>query len=105
MHGTKVSYIPAENRGSLEQSMSYYYANNPSGCFPGQQNQYTNVLQLRLYISSKQLVISYNPAPQAVNTVLGATVGALLVLLLVTAVVLVNTCVALRMKQHLLYAA
>ncbi len=38
-----------------------------------------------------------------VNTVLGATVGVLLVLLLVTVVALVNTCVALRMKNKQRY--
>ncbi len=37
------------------------------------------------------------------NTVLGATVGVLLVLLLVTVVALVNTCVALRLKNKQRY--
>ncbi len=39
-----------------------------------------------------------------VNTVLGAIVGTLLVLLLVTAVALVNTCVALKMKNKERYS-
>ncbi len=55
-------------------------------------------------IQSKSMQLSlYATLSGTVITVLGATVGVLLVLLLVTVVALVNTCVALRLKNKQRY--
>ncbi len=55
------------------------------------------------YLLYSKSLILYTQLSGTVNTVLGATVGVLLVLLLVTVVALVNTCVALRLKNKQRY--
>ncbi len=61
-------------------------------------NTYTE--QIHLYRANSTVISKLSGT---VNTVLGVTVGVLLALLLVTTVALVNTCVALRLKNKQRY--